>query len=160
MNCISDFAFLPVYCFQSFSCAKKRHESNKSVEIVHEFQFLTAYYRNTNDVSTHAWPWLYFTVHRHDIVRLLFFVVQDHVVKKIRYTSFMSASENDHSNFFIYRYIGCDQKRCLQKFIIHISSQIIFSFKWLFLDQLNLIWIPIVSFSQNSSILPISHHQR
>ena len=23
VNCISDFAFLPVNCFQSFSCAKK-----------------------------------------------------------------------------------------------------------------------------------------
>ena len=69
VNCISDFAFLPVNCFQSFSCAKKRHESNKSVEIVHELQFLTTYYRNTNDVSTHAWPWLILhTVHRHDIV--------------------------------------------------------------------------------------------
>ena len=55
-NCISDFAFLPVNCFQSFSCAKKGHESNKSVAIVHELQFLTTYYRNTNDVSTHAWP--------------------------------------------------------------------------------------------------------
>ena len=58
VNCISDFAFLLVNCFQSFSCAKKRHESNKSVEIVHELQFITTYYRNTNDVSTHAWPWL------------------------------------------------------------------------------------------------------
>ena len=56
VNCISDFAFLSVNCFQSFSCAKKRHESNKSVEIVHELQFLTTYYRNTNDVSTYAWP--------------------------------------------------------------------------------------------------------
>ena len=37
---------------------KKRQESNKSVEIVHELLFLTKYYRNTNDVSAHAWPWL------------------------------------------------------------------------------------------------------
>ena len=40
-------------------------------------------------------------------VRLLlwfffFFVVQDHVVTNMRYTSFMPASENDHSNFYIY----------------------------------------------------------
>ena len=55
VNCISDFAFLPVNCFQSFSCAKKRHESNKSVEIVHELQFLATYYRNTNNVSNRAW---------------------------------------------------------------------------------------------------------
>ena len=60
----------------------------------------------------------------------------------------MPASENDHGNFHIYslslptgRCIGCDQKRGLQKFIIHISSRIIFNFKWIFLDQLNLIWI-------------------
>ena len=50
----------------------------------------------------------YFTVHRYDIVRLFvffvffLFVVQDHVVTKIRYTSFMPASENDHSIFYIY----------------------------------------------------------
>ena len=56
MNCIDDFAFLPVNCFQSFSCAKKRHERNKSVEIVHELQFLTNNYKKHNDVSTHAWP--------------------------------------------------------------------------------------------------------
>ena len=56
VNCISDFAFLSVNCFRSFSCARKRHESNKSVKIVHELQFFTTYYRNTNDVSTHAWP--------------------------------------------------------------------------------------------------------
>ena len=59
----------------------------------------------------------------------------------------MPALVNDHSNFriytfkFTYGFIGCDQKRGLQKFIIHISSWIIFNFKWLFLDQLNLIWI-------------------
>ena len=42
--------------------------------------------------------------------------------QNIRYTSFMPASENDHSNFRIYSlslpigsvYIGCDQKRGLQ----------------------------------------------
>ena len=59
VNCISDFAFLPVNCFQSLSWvshAKKRHESNKSVESVHELLCLTTYYRNTNDVSTNAWP--------------------------------------------------------------------------------------------------------
>ena len=35
-KCISDFAFLPVNCFQRLSCAKKRRKSKKSVEIVHE----------------------------------------------------------------------------------------------------------------------------
>ena len=48
----------------------------------------------------------YFTVHRYDIVFFFFFffffVVQDHVVTKIRYTSFIPVSENDHSNFYIY----------------------------------------------------------
>ena len=45
----------------------------------------------------------YFTVQRYDIVFFFFFfVVQDHVVTKIRYTSFIPVSENDHSNFYIY----------------------------------------------------------
>ena len=43
---------------------------------------------------------------------------------------------------FTYKFTSCDQKRGLQKLIIHISSRIIFNFKWPFLDQLNLIWIP------------------
>ena len=116
MNCISDFAFLPVNCFKSFCCVKKRHERNKSVEIVHELQFLTTYYRNTNDVSTHAWPRLILhgpqTWHCKFVCLFVCFfcffcfvffvvVVQDHVVTKSRYTSFMPASENDHSNFYI-----------------------------------------------------------
>ena len=119
VNYISDFAFLPVNCFQSFSCAKKRHESNKSVEIVHYMN--CNFSRRITETLTMLVPMLgldyYFTVHRYDIVRLLlfffiffflfffifiFFVVQDHVVTKIRYTSFMPALENDHSNFYIY----------------------------------------------------------
>ena len=53
--------------------------------------------------------------------------------QNIRYTSFMQASGNDHSNFrifkFTYRCIGCDLKRGLQKLLIHISSRIIFNSK-------------------------------
>ena len=36
VNGISDLELLPVNSFKSFSCAKKRHKSNKSVEIVQE----------------------------------------------------------------------------------------------------------------------------
>ena len=73
--CISDFAFLPVNCFQSFSCAKKRHESNKSVEIVHYMS--CNFSRRITETLTMLVPMLgldyYFTVHRYDIVRLFFF---------------------------------------------------------------------------------------
>ena len=35
LHCISDFAFLLVNCFQVQLVRKKRHKSNKFVEIVH-----------------------------------------------------------------------------------------------------------------------------
>ena len=37
VNCISDFAFLPVNCFQSFSCAKKKWHVN----CISDFAFLS-----------------------------------------------------------------------------------------------------------------------
>ena len=43
----------------------------------------------------------YFTVRRHDIVRL-FFSFKTMSSQNIRYTSFMPASENNHSVFRIY----------------------------------------------------------
>ena len=83
--------------FKVLVVRKKRHESNKSVEIVHALQFTTKYYRNTNDVSTHAWPWLLV----YNIVSF-FLSFKTMLSQNSRYTSFMPASENDHSNFRIY----------------------------------------------------------
>ena len=39
-----------------YLCKKRGIKANKSVEL-HELYFLTKYYRNSNDVSTHAWSW-------------------------------------------------------------------------------------------------------
>ena len=44
----------------------------------------------------------YFTVRRHDIVRLNSFSFKTMSSQNIRYTSLMPASENDPSNFHIY----------------------------------------------------------
>ena len=43
----------------------------------------------------------YFTVRRHDIVRSIFLSFKTMSSQNIRYTSFMPASENDHSSFCI-----------------------------------------------------------
>ena len=87
----------------------------------------------------------FFTVRSHDIVTLILLSYKTISSQNMRYTSFMPASENDHSNFRIYNLClpmhWLWSKEGLQKLIINISSRIIFNFKWLFLDQLNLIWI-------------------
>ena len=78
----------------------------------------------------------------------------------------MPESENDHSNFRIHSLSSPTGTSAVIKTGIYKSSLFIFHRELysilsdLFLDQLNFIWIPKVSFSQNISISQTSHHQR